>query len=90
MSKLKDLRELNGISKIDMCKMLHMSEASYSKRECNIEDMKFRDIIKICNFSISLSQLWKIVPLAFWLLSTFVLNIRYTSRMEKISLRPSS
>lgn len=50
MSKLKDLRELNGISKIDMCKMLHMSEASYSKRECNIEDMKFGDIIKICNF----------------------------------------
>ena len=50
MSKIQEIRELNGISKIDMCKMLHMSEASYSKKECNIEDMKFGDIIKICNF----------------------------------------
>ena len=50
MSKIKEIRELNGISKIDMCKMLHMSETSYSKKECNIEDMKFGDIIKICNF----------------------------------------
>lgn len=50
MSKLKELRELNNISKIDMCKMLCMSETSYSKKEYNIEDMKFGDIIKICNF----------------------------------------
>lgn len=50
MSKIKEIRELNGISKIDMCKMLHMSEASYSKKECNIEDMKLGDIIKVCNF----------------------------------------
>lgn len=50
MSKIKELRELNRISKIDMCKMLHMSEASYSKKENNIEDMKFGDVVKICNF----------------------------------------
>ena len=50
MSKLKELREQNNISKIDMCKMLCMSENSYSKKECNVGDMKFKDIIKICNF----------------------------------------
>ena len=50
MSKIKEIRELNGISKIDMCKMLHMSEASYSKKEYNIEDMKLGDIIKVCNW----------------------------------------
>ena len=50
MSKLKELRERNDISKIDMCKILCMSENSYSKKECNVGDMKFKDIIKICNF----------------------------------------
>ena len=50
MSKLKELREQNNISKVDMCKMLCMSENSYSKKECNVGDMKFKDIIKICNF----------------------------------------
>ena len=50
MSKLKELRERNEISKIDMCKILCMSENSYSKKECNVGDMKFKDIIKICNF----------------------------------------
>ena len=50
MSKLKELRERNNISKIDMCKILCMSENSYSKKECNVGDMKFKDIIKICNF----------------------------------------
>ena len=50
MSKLKELREQNNISKVDMCKILRMSENSYSKKECNVGDMKFKDIIKICNF----------------------------------------
>ena len=50
MSKLKELREQNNISKVDMCKMLCMSENSYSKKEYNIGDMKFKDIMKICSF----------------------------------------
>lgn len=50
MSKLKELRERNNISKVDMCKMLCMSENSYSKKEYNVGDMKFKDVIKICNF----------------------------------------
>ena len=40
MSKLKELRERNEISKTDMCKILCMSENSYSKKE---------GIIKIIN-----------------------------------------
>ena len=50
MSKLKELRERNNISKVDMCKILRMSENSYSKKEYNIGDMKFKDIMKICSF----------------------------------------
>ena len=50
MSKLKELREQNNISKVDMCKILRMSENSYSKKEYNIGDMKFKDIMKICSF----------------------------------------
>ena len=50
MSKLKELRERNNISKVDMCKILCMSENAYSKKEYNVRDMKFKDIIKICNF----------------------------------------
>ena len=45
MSKLKELRERNNISKVDMCKILCMSENAYSKKEYNVRDMKFKDVI---------------------------------------------
>ena len=50
MSKLKELRERNNISKVDMCKILCMSENAYSKKEYNVRDMKFKDVMRICNF----------------------------------------
>lgn len=50
MSKLKELRERNNISKVDMCKMLCMSENAYSKKEYNVGDMKFKDVMRICKF----------------------------------------
>ena len=68
MSKLKELREQNNISKVDMCKMLCMSENSYSKKECNVGDMKFKDIMKICSFLIAILKIYmtmiKIINLA--------------------------
>lgn len=50
MSKIKKIREKNNINKIDMCKILHMSETSYSKKESDVGNMKLRDVIKICKF----------------------------------------